>query len=325
VLYYLEMLDMTANWSRRLVNALLLAAVVISTFCLNSCVSADAVAKFASDAAKSLNQGTAVINDFPESVVRRDCDQNVEKRAFNFTLPEEACVVNSIEQANLAQAKKDRDDVIAVQKVLIDYFNALQQLAAFGKASDSTGKSKDDKSAADSSANKLKTSGKLTSSDEVKAVTTLGDIMVKAFSAGYRNRELSRDLKAADDAVGNVVDALTHIVKDDYMYNPNYKFDLEHSQSAPLLNFEAHRMTEEYMGADASPILLKISWTDRSQELLARNSSANSYVEALAKIKGGHHTLATEPTHLKAQSLVASLQPYISGLESLIPQIQKVF
>jgi hypothetical protein len=35
--------------------------------------------------------------------------------------------------------------------------------------------------------------------------------------------------------------------------------------------------------------------------------------------------LASQKSPLNAQSLAANLQPYISSLESLIPQIQKVF
>jgi hypothetical protein len=304
---------------RRSVYAVLLAVTVISAVSLIACASADAVAKFAGDAAKSLDQGTVVFDDFPASVVRRDCDANVESRDFDFKPADQACVIDNVEQANLTSAKKDRDDILAVQKVLIDYFNALQQLAAFGKATDSSGKSKNDASSGSTSASNLKASGKLTSSDEVKAVTDLGTFMVKVFSVGYRNRQLSRDLKDADDAVGKVTDALAHIVKDDYEY------DSKRPTQASLLNLEAYRMTEQYKDAKESPMLLRVSWTDRSGKLLARNSSASSYVEALEKIKSGHNKLATQPTQLKAQSVAADLQPYISSLESLIPQILKVF
>jgi hypothetical protein len=84
-------------------------------------------------------------------------------------------------------------------------------------------------------------------------------------------------------------------------------------------------LKEQYKGADGSPTLLRISWTDRSSKLLARNSSASSYVEALGKIRSGHKQLESQKSQLNAQSLAADLQPYISSLESLIPQIQKVF
>jgi hypothetical protein len=310
---------MVASLQRRIPETVFLTAVVALAACLISCVSADVVAKFAGDASKSLSQGTSVFDDLPASVVRRACDANVEKRDFDFKSADEACIINPEEQANLSSAKKDRDDIVAVQKVLIDYFDAIQQLAAFGKATDSSGKSKDDASAGSTSANNLKTSGKLTSNDEVKAVTSLGQIMVKAFSTGYRNRELSRDLKDADDAVAAITGALTHIVKEDYMFDP------KRAVLPSLLNLEAHAMREQYKDADGSPVLLRVSWTDRSSKLLARSSSASSYVEALEKIRSGHKKLESQKSQLKAQSLAADLQPYISSLESLIPQIQKVF
>jgi len=310
---------MAANLQRRIPQTLVLTAAAALVACLISCVSPDVVAKFAGDASKSLSQGTAIFDDLPASVVRRDCDANVEKRDFDFKSPDEACLIDPLEQANLSSAKKDRDDIIAVQKVLIDYFDAIQQLATFGKATDSSGKSKDDASAGSASANSLKSGGKLTSNDEVKAVTSLGQIMVKAFSAGYRNRELSRDLKSADDAVAAITGALTHIVTEDYMFDP------ERPALPSLLNLEAHALKEQYKGADGSPTLLRISWTDRSSKLLARNSSASSYVEALGKIRSGHKQLESQKSQLNAQSLAADLQPYISSLESLIPQIQKVF
>lgn len=310
---------MAVSLQRRIRQMLFLTAVAALLACLISCVSPDVVAKFAADASKSLSQGTAIFDDLPASVVRRDCDANVEKRDFDFKSADEACLINPDEQANLSSAKKDRDDIVAVQKVLIDYFDAIQQLATFGKATDSSGKSKDDAAAGSSAANKLKSGGKLTSNDEVKAVTSLGQIMVKAFSAGYRNRELSRDITEADDAVAAITKALTHIVKEDYMFDPN------RPKLPSLLNLEAHALTEQYKGADGSPTLLRISWTDRSGRLLARNSSASSYVEALEKIRSGHKQLESQKNQLNAQSLAAELLPYISSLESLIPQIQKVF
>jgi hypothetical protein len=308
----------TARRPKNLPRALCLTAFVSLTACLISCVSADVVAKFASNASKSLSQGTAIFADFPASVVRRDCFSHVLNLDFDFKPADEACVIGSLEQDNLSSAKKDRDDVLAVQKVLIDYFDAIQQLAAFGKTKDSSGKSKDDASSGSTSANNLKSKGKLTPND-VKAVTGLAQIVVKAFSAGYKNRELSRDLTDADDAVATITAALTHIVKDDYMY------DSKDPDAGSLLNLEAGAMHRQYKDADGSPMLLRVSWTALSGKLLARNSSANSYLEALDEIKSGHHRLAKQPIQLNGQSLAADLEPYISSLESLIPQIQKVF
>jgi len=84
-------------------------------------------------------------------------------------------------------------------------------------------------------------------------------------------------------------------------------------------------MQEVYRDAHGDPLLLKISWTDHVTKLLARNSSAQSDIEALDKIQSGHHQLASQPSHLNAQSRAKALQPYISSLGSLAPRIQKVF
>jgi hypothetical protein len=300
-------------------RALLVALPVILAVCLISCASSDAVATFAGAAAKSLDQGTAIFDDMPASVLRRDCDANIEKREFDFKPAAEACITDAAERNNLGDAKKERDDLVAVQKVLIDYFAAMQQLAAFGKTTDSGGKSQSSATQAGSAATHLKTTNKLTSSDEVSAVTTLAEIVARVFTAGYRNGQLSRDIAAAEKVVPVVTAALTHIVRTDYMFDP------DDPSAHSLLDLEANRMREQYRDAEGGRLLLRISWTDRVGKLLARNSSAQSYVEALEKIQNGHHQLATQPTQLKAPGLASALQPYISDLQSLITKIQKVF
>jgi len=319
---------MNAHRLRYLRHSLLLAPLVILAAGIISCVSSDAVATFASNAVTALDQGTAIFDDMPASVLRRDCYANIENREFNFKPTTEACVSNPAEQENLDNAKKERDDLVAVQKVLIDYFTAIQQLAAFGKTTDSGGKSKGDSAQAGSAATNLTNTNKVSSSkgfspDEGKAATSLAGIMVRAFSAGYRNRQLSQDIGEAEKAVPIVTAALTRVVKTDYMFDPNFESE-QNPNPASLLDLEAHRMQSQFKDADGGRLLLRMSWTDYVEKLLARNSSAQKYVEALEKIQSGHQQLAKQPTQLKAQGLATALEPYISDLQSLIPSIQKV-
>jgi hypothetical protein len=300
-------------------RALLPVTPVILAACLISCASSDAVAKFALAAAKSLDQGTAIFDDMPASVLRRDCDANIENREFDFKPVAEACITDAAQQTNLDVAGKERDSLLAVQKVLIDYFTAIQQLAAFGKATGSLDNMKGDASQAAGAAEHLWSTHKFAAGDEKSAVTGLGQLVVHAFSAGYGNRQLSRDMAAADKVVPVVTAALTHIVRTDYMFEP--KDPTPHS----LLDLEANRMRRAYKDADGGRLLLRISWTERVAKLLARNSSAQSYVDALEIIQSGHHQLAAQSTQLKGQALASALQPYISSLESLVTKIQKVF
>jgi hypothetical protein len=65
-------------------------------------------------AAKSLDQGTAVFDDMPASVQRRDCDANIETREFDFKPVAEACITDAAERINLDIAGKERDSLIEV-------------------------------------------------------------------------------------------------------------------------------------------------------------------------------------------------------------------
>jgi hypothetical protein len=309
------------DFSKGLPNELLVALAVLLTSCLVACAPADAVATFASTTQKSLENGTAVFDDMPASILRRDCYANIEDRPLDFEPVSEACVKDADEQKNLADAQNDRDSLIAIQQILIDYFTGIQQLAEFGKSSDNGNKVNNDSSKASSAASKLKSSGKATSitADEATLITGLAKVTDRLLTAGYRSRQLSNELADADKAIAAVVGALTRVVQIDYMFDPG------NSAKASLLNLEAHRMQEVYRDAHGDSLLLKISWTDHVTKLMSRNSSAQSYIQALEKIQGGHHQLATQPTHLHAQGLANAIQPYISSLNSLIPKIQKVF
>jgi hypothetical protein len=309
------------NFPKGLRNDLLVASSVLLTSYLVACAPADAVATFASNAQKSLENGTAVFDDVPASILRRNCYANVEDRQLDFKPVSEACVKNADEQKNLADAKSDRDSLVAIQQVLIDYFAGIQQLAEFGKSSDNGNKAKNDSTSASSAASKLKNNGGATSitTDEADVITGLATLMERLLTTGYRSRQLSKDVVDADKDIPAVVSALKRVVQDDYMFDP------DHSEKASLLNVEANRMQKAYDHAHGDQLLLKISWTDHVTKLLARNSSAQSYIDALDKIQGGQHELASQPTHLRAQGVATALQPYISSLGSVIPKIQKVF
>lgn len=304
---------MTPGQARHLRNTVLLALVVVLTISLSSCFSSDAIATFSGDATKSMELGTEVFDDLPGSVLRRDCAANVEDREFDFKPESEACIKDAQEQSQLTEAKKEREDLAAVQKVLIDYFTAIQQLATFGKT-DGADKKKDSTEAS-SSAKNLKTASK--AGDTVAAVESLSNIVVRAFSAGYRNRELEKDVKAADASVKIVTTALAEIIQTDYEFYPD-------DPKGTLLDKEAHRMQDRFKNADTNKLLLRLSWTDRVQKLLDRNNAAQNYVEALEKIREGHHQLAASSGNLKSPQLTTTIQPYISDLQTLITKLQKL-
>jgi hypothetical protein len=306
------------------VNCKLLVSLLLLAVCLVSCNSSDAVATFARDSAQLLDRGTAVFDDMPATVLRRDCAANLENRQFDFKPDAQACITDAAERDNFEVASRERDALVAMQKVLIDYFTALQQLAAFGKANENLDKVKGDASKAGTAAAHLASTHRLSSSDQTAAVTGLAGIVVRAFSAGYTSRQLSRDIAAAGKALPTVTAALIHVVQTDYIFDPD--------ATAPhsLLDLEANRMRREYQNADSgradtpgTRLLLRISWSDRTAQLMARNTTARSYVEALEKIQSGHEQLVARSARLKTPELAAALEPYISSLESLIAKIQK--
>ena len=113
-----------------------------------------------------------------------------------------------------------------------------------------------------------------------------------------------------------MVNALITIVQDDYI--------------GRQLASEEQKLADRYLefAKDKSPevkLLLDDRWHADEQALAAKRASAQSLITALQALSKGFADLAANAHQLKAKEIPGLLGPYVTQLQTLIPQIQKGF
>jgi len=197
--------------------------------------------------------------------------------------------------------------VEAAAKILSDYFSAINSLASFGTAK-----------TASNAQNLLSQTGAAfgASSAAQTALGSIAQFLTAAATSGYQQKQLERDLPAVSGNITAVVSALITIVQDDYI--------------GRLLGSEEQKLATRYreFAKDKSPefkLQLDDRWHGDEQSLAARRASARSLISALQALSKGFADLAANAHQLKAKEIPGLLGPYITQLQTLIPQIQKGF
>ena len=275
-------------------SILLTAAFALSAV---SCTATDAVSKFCGSASTTMSSARPVFQDMKLSCLR---EVNSRKELGTFTLlTQDDSGCNAIgEQAAGAQAAAE---------ILSDYFSALNSLASFGTAKVGT-----------DAQNLLSKTGAAVGVNS-SAQTALGSIaqfLVSAATSGYQQKQLGKDLSATSGNVSDVVTALIVIVRDDYLKQlseEEEKLAVRYKQFAKSANSPEINLT------------LDGRWQADQQAIATKRASAESLITALQTLSKGFADLAVNAHHLKAKEVPGLLGPYVTQLQSLIPQIQKGF
>ena len=281
----------------------MVAAVAAFVLLATSCVTGDAVTKFASQSSQSLSQGQPILKDIEGSCIRQHLAEQAVPSDVNQVLNPDAFKQAADDPACKAYAEVQPGE-LAILKTLTDYFNAISALASNGASGV--------KGEADTT--KLKKSGE--ADNVIKATSSLSVFLGKVATDSYQAKHLSNDIKSTDADVAVVVDALIEIVQQRYVGNQ-------------LVN-EEHGITESYKDllrqgpSPASSVLLRSQWEQEITAIGDRKSAADAWVKCLEQIKEGHHKLATEADKLNPQQAAALIQPYTDSLKSLLPTLQKL-
>lgn len=271
--------------------------VVVLALLLTSCTSPDAISKFCGSANATLQSANAVFDDMEQS-----CLREVNSRAaFGTFGPPVSSDPSCTAIGNQALGAK------AAAEILSDYFSAINSLALFGTA----------KEASDAQNLVSKTAAAV--GGNPKAQTALGAIaqfLTSAATSGYKEKQLDKDLATVSGNITNVVGALTSIVQDEYINRQ--------------LASEEQKLADQYreFAKGKSPqviLLLDDRWHVDEQALAAKRASAQGLVVALQALSKGFQTLSANTHQLKAKEVPALLDPYVTQLQALIPQIQKAF
>jgi hypothetical protein len=97
-----------------------------------------------------------------------------------------------------------------------------------------------------------------------------------------------------------------------------------------LLASEEQKLSVRYRDfaqgkSDEFKLQLEDRWRADEHDLAARRDSASRLVAALEALSDGFKELAANSRHLNSKELPGLLDPYVTEMQTLIPQIQKAF
>lgn len=265
---------------------------------LAGCDTPDAVSKYCSSAITTLTSTTTVLGDLEGSCLR---EVNTNRVIGTFTLP-----VTSDSSCTAV-----RTQAVAAQsaaKLLTEYFTTINSLATIGTAKTST----------DANTLAANTAGAFgAGSAEKTAVGSIAQDLTSGIMTAYQTRKLAQDLPKASKDVTAITDALVSIIQTNYI---NQELaDEERKLANPYKSFLlAHNSPEV-------TLTLEQSWIADEQALQTRRVAAQNAIAALQALSKGFADLANNAHSLKAKELPGLLNPYVTQMQTLIPQIQKAF
>ena len=278
--------------------------IISGALLLSSCTSPEAIASFADNAQKVLDQGPPLFHDIHDSCLRRHA--GAEKIAPIF-LPANSssdATPPANENPVCAPFAPQADALSKASNVLSAYFRAMQQLASFNASTVS--------SENEQTAENVATAAQL-SVVQIDSVGKLAGLITQVFTGHYQRSHLLALIRAADPNISSVTQGFETIVSKDY---------------ESLLHEEQQTVTARYQAVvdardTATVLLLNRAYADDMNQLTRRKTTADAYVEALQQICEGHHKLAENAGHLNVKELSLALQPYTTRLQALLPVLQK--
>jgi hypothetical protein len=271
-----------------------LAALALS---LTACDTPDAVSQFCGSAVATLTAAKPVLEDQQLSCLR---EVNSREPLGSFKPPITA-------QQDCTEIGTKASGFVAATELLSSYFATLNALASFGTA----------QAGVDTNALLAQTSAAFgANSDTQQALGGIAQFVVTITTAGYQQKKLAEDLTKTRDSVPKVINALVVVVRDDYI--------------GRTLNTEEQKLAAQYKEfarnqSSENVLILDQRWRADEAALQARRSAAQDLVSALESLSAGFSDVAANADKLTAKELPGLLAPYVSQLQTLIPEIQKAF
>jgi hypothetical protein len=280
----------SARWFGR---CLVVATAAVAVGCNTPAV----VAKFCSAAVATLGAGDPIFADMKASCLRE----------VNSRSPLASFAIAKDDDSECAEIGKQAAAARAASQVLADYFAAVNALASFdsGKVGTSAGDLVNQASGIAKAGTNTKT-----------ALEALGTFLVTAATSGYQQRQLARDLPQESQHAIVVLDALTAIVRDDYvgrLLKPE-----EEKLAAQYKEFVAAQKGST-LSAEAQ-LALYDRWRSDDGAISARRATAEKFVTGLRSMSKGLSTLAATKKHEK---LIALLEPYATQSWNAYPCVQR--
>ena len=261
---------------------------------LGGCANLAAVRSFAKTSAATANY-QQVVADFASSA-RRNANYRPESPYITATPQSREEVRRHFEQ---------------VQTVVVDYLNALGELAA-----DAPPRVDDEVKGL---VGELKKSKFVGQGDRQAGLATLSAAGALASSLanlairGRRELMLRELIKANDDSLQLVVKGLANVVGQDFVGS------LEEEQETANSYFQ--KVRDRATDQAVAEFLTRFARIEHDEATNARIAQARAYAQVLTKIGAGHAQLRADLNNLKAKSVQASLQQYTEELQNLYQAI----
>ena len=272
--------------------------IVTVGLALASCTTTDEVSKFAANASAALEQGQAVVKDWKQSCVR---EHLAEAPISEFDSSQE-----SAEKA-CASSNGVETDQLAISKALGSYFTALSQLAA-GTAS--TAKANDAPKSLSSS------------SGCGPQYNLILDLVSKWFTKEYTQKKLAEDVHAADGAIADLTDAQATVFEREYSKQLTSEQEALRQRYTKFLG-HVKRTAELKSAEPVVTVLFRDHWDSDVRVLETKRAAAAAYVEALHKIRDGHHALAQKSGRFTTGELRGLLGPFTADIQNDLATLRK--
>ena len=274
--------------------------VFVAGLILAGCQSTDEVSKFAANAGTTLQEGQSVLKDWGESCVREKLAQSSFSDFDSQRSEAEAACKSSNDVQN---------DQLAIANALSKYFSALSQLAA---GTSSTAQVSDAQAALSSA------------SSSTPHYEQVVGFIGKWYTQTYTIKKVAGDVQAADSAVAALTGAQADVIEKNYAKRLDREQDTLRQRYTSFLG-HVQRTPDLKAAEPVVTVMFNSQWQADTRELDAKRAAAAAYVDALRKIRDGHHALAQKNISYTAPGLRGLLGPYTAVLQNALMTIHKAF
>jgi hypothetical protein len=208
-----------------------------------------------------------------------------------------------------ARRKAQREELLAVQGVLVSYFTSLGDLAAdeLPNVTDPV----------DGFFQQLKGMD-LVTDETASAASSMADVLIRAGMNGWRKHKLAQLVVEADPHLQAVVAGLKDLVENDFQQS------LDGEQEAVQRRFLAWEAAVRKRDPDGAPPVIRVLLAEHLDVVEQRRAAARAYVAALTKIGEGHASLARSSRHLDTAELKQELRTTVQELRTLYKAIRQL-
>jgi hypothetical protein len=268
-------------------------SLVLTSLC-TSCADLSAVAKFAASAKNASTGFSEIANDFAASATRRSLYVSEEEKP------------TVLKQAETYKAQEP--DMLAAQKVLVDYIAALAAI--------STDSTKSRESSIQATKGGLEKIGM--SSGQASAGVALAAKVADALTFVYRTDKAGKVIRDCNPLLQEYLKGLEHIAGTDY---PDVLKNEQISAEGYYQGLLHSYGEKEPLAA----VTIRVQMQQDLDGIAKKQQAAAAYVKILTDIGEGHQKLYDAGEHLSTKQLEAIVESYVDDISSQSAKVAKAF